>query len=63
MGLSPGEYVVRVDPDQLKNLNMTVSPESIPVKINQLAEGDVVTGLDFVLNPIPGKDGESEGGR
>ena len=56
MGLAPGEYVVRVDPEQLKNLNMTASPAQITIKINPLAEGDVVSGLDFVLNPVPEKE-------
>ena len=63
MGLAPGEYVVRVDAEQLKNLNMTASPETVTIKINQTAEGDVVSGLDFVLSPIPEKEGEPEGGK
>ena len=53
MGLAPGEYVARVDPEQLKNLNMTATPGQIPIKINQMAQGDVVSGLDFILNPVP----------
>ena len=59
MGLAPGEYIVRVDPEQLKNLNMTASPETVTIKINQTAEGDIVSGLDFVLNPIPDKEEEN----
>ena len=62
MGLPPGEYVVRVDPEQLKNLNMTSTPETVTIKINQTAEGDIVSGLDFILNPIPEKDNENPQG-
>ena len=61
MGLAPGEYVVRVDAEQLRNLNMTATPETVIIKINQTAEGDIVSGLDFVLNPVPEKEGETEG--
>ena len=56
MGLAPGEYVVRVDPEQLRKLNMKSTPGQITIRINPVAEGDVVSGLDFVLNPVPEKD-------
>jgi len=56
MGLAPGEYVARVDPEQLKNLNMTTAPALIPFKINQSVQGDVVNGVDFILNPTPEKE-------
>jgi hypothetical protein len=53
LGLEPGEYIARVDPEQLNNLRMTSSPEQIEFKISPSFEGDIVSGLDFVLTPIP----------
>jgi hypothetical protein len=53
LGLEPGEYIARVDPEQLNNLRMTSSPEQIEFKISPSFEGDIVGGLDFVLTPIP----------
>jgi hypothetical protein len=52
MGLEPGEYVARVDPEQLANLNMVSSPEVIPVKISASFDGDIIGGLDFTLSPV-----------
>ena len=52
MGLEPGEYVARIAPEQLKNLNMTATPGLIPFKINRTVDGDIVRGLDFILNPV-----------
>jgi len=59
IGLAPGEYVARVDAGQLKNLNMTATPEQVIIRIIQKREGDIVSGLDFILNPIP-KKGEED---
>jgi len=57
LGLEPGEYIARIDPEQLNNLKMVSSPELIPIKISQSFEGDIVSNLDFVLSlvkePIP----------
>ena len=58
IGLAPGEYVARVDAEQLKNLNMTATPEQVIIRIIQKKEGDIVSGLDFILNPIPEKGEE-----
>ena len=52
IGLAPGEYVARIDPEQLNNLSMTTTPGLIPFKINQSVQGDMVSGVDFVLNPV-----------
>ncbi|MCX6229270.1 MAG: hypothetical protein NTV75_08890 [Bacteroidia bacterium] len=49
MGLEPGDYIAKIDPDQLSNLNMTALPQMIQIKINQNKEGDIVSGLDFIL--------------
>jgi hypothetical protein len=57
LGLEPGEYIARIDPEQLNNLKMISSPELIPIKISQSFEGDIVSNLDFILSlvkePIP----------
>jgi len=52
MGLEPGEYVARVDSEQLANLQMVSSPEVIPVNISASFDGDIVGGLDFTLSPV-----------
>jgi len=51
MGLEPGEYVARIDPDQLTKLEMVSSPETIPIQIAQSYDGTIVSGLDFTLSP------------
>jgi cell division protein FtsN len=49
LGLVPGEYVVRPDTAQLRNLGMTSEPESMNFSINTGIDGDIVDGLDFLL--------------
>jgi hypothetical protein len=49
MGLEPGDYIAKIDHQQLSNLNMTALPQMIQIKVNQNKEGDVITGLDFIL--------------
>jgi osmotically-inducible protein OsmY len=51
LGLDPGEYVARIDPEQLAKLNMVSTPELIPVHISNSLDGDIVGGLDFTLSP------------
>jgi hypothetical protein len=49
MGLEPGDYIAKIDHQQLSYLNMTALPQMIKIKVNQNKEGDVITGLDFIL--------------
>jgi hypothetical protein len=49
MGLTPGSYIVKIDPKQMKKLNMTVSPNGTPITIRQLEDGDFVDDIDFVI--------------
>ncbi|MDP3441418.1 MAG: hypothetical protein Q8T08_01025, partial [Ignavibacteria bacterium] len=49
MGLEPGEYVARVDAEQLSNLDFKADPPQIDFTIKTLEEGDIVGGIDFVL--------------
>ena len=37
-------------PVQMKNLDFTADPPQIPFTIKALEEGDIVGGIDFVLN-------------
>ncbi len=53
LGLKPGKYIVRVDPEQLKKLKMVSDPELIPIKISHSFDGDIVEGLDFKLSLAP----------
>jgi hypothetical protein len=49
MGLTPGNYVVKIDPKQMQKLNMTASPDGTPITIHQLEDGDYVDDIDFVI--------------
>lgn len=49
MGLSPGEYVARVDSAQLSNLHFSVDQIERPFIIKSLEEGDIIGGIDFIL--------------
>lgn len=55
LGLKPGEYVARVDPEQLSNLDFTANPSQIEFTIKPLEQGDMVGGIDFVLTKKPEK--------
>jgi hypothetical protein len=50
LGLEPGEYIAQVDSAQLKNLDFKVYPKQIDFTVKSLEEGDIVKGLDFILN-------------
>ena len=52
LGLTPGKYTARVDPDQLKKLKMVSVPESIPINIAPSRDGTILDGLDFRLSLI-----------
>jgi hypothetical protein len=49
LGLTPGTYTVRVDSSQLKRLNMIASPLNLPISIKPTMDGDIVDGIEFVL--------------
>jgi hypothetical protein len=51
LGLKPGKYTVRIDPEQLKRINMVSSPEVMPANFSKSVDGDIVEGLDFLLAP------------
>ena len=48
MGLTPGNYVVKIDAAQLQKLSMQASP-AIPFIIKAKKEGDVADGMNFDL--------------
>ena len=50
LGFEPGEYFARVDSTQLSNLNYTAVPLQKEFTIKTLREGDIVSGIDFILN-------------
>jgi len=59
LGLTPGKYDARIDPDQLKKLKMVSVPESIPINIAPSKDGTILDGLDFhlsLINKEPVKD-------
>jgi hypothetical protein len=49
MGLEPGEYVARIDSDQLRNLGFTADPPQRDFTIKTLKEGDIIGDINFVL--------------
>jgi hypothetical protein len=50
LGLDPGEYVARIDSAQLSNLEFTPDPIQIAFSIRTTEEGDIISGINFVLN-------------
>jgi hypothetical protein len=52
LGLEPGEYSVQVDSIQMKTLDYKATPIAHPIIIRMSEEGDIVKGIDFVLQPI-----------
>ena len=50
LGLKPGKYTVRVNPEQLKNLNYKALPKVHQVTINVSEYGDIIDNLDFTLS-------------
>jgi len=51
LGLAPGEYTATLDSVQMNKLDYTASPAKIDFTINNSTEGDIVSGLNFVLFP------------
>ncbi len=49
LGLSPGYYTAAVDSEQLKRLNMEVSPKVLTFKISPSIDGDYVEDLNFTI--------------
>lgn len=49
MGLVPGNYTARVDKSQLDKLSLSAIPSDLPFTIKKTKEGDLVTGLKFIL--------------
>jgi hypothetical protein len=52
LGLKPGQYIACMDSIQLRNLKLTVNPLCRKFTIKAEEFGDIVEGLDFVLNEI-----------
>ena len=48
VGLVPGNYIARIDGNQLSNINMDADP--IKFTIKRMIEGDIVDGLKFIVN-------------
>jgi uncharacterized protein (UPF0332 family) len=49
MGLSPGNYIARMDSVQLTKIKMKATPEFKEFKVKESRDGDFVEGLDFTL--------------
>jgi hypothetical protein len=51
IGLSPGNYTVRFDETQMKNIGLA-KPDDIPFEIKESFEGDIVGEMKVILNEI-----------
>ncbi len=51
LGLKPGDYTLRIDEEQLGKLGYQSTPLLHEFHIKELIDGDIVDGLDFVLQP------------
>ncbi len=51
LGLNPDDYTVRIDMEQMDNLGYQATPELRKVVIKKMVDGDIIDGLDFVLQP------------
>jgi hypothetical protein len=49
LGLKPGSYTLQLDPEQLNKLNYQSAPLQHNTVIKELVDGDIVDGLEFVL--------------
>ncbi|MBL4746074.1 MAG: carboxypeptidase regulatory-like domain-containing protein [Flavobacteriaceae bacterium] len=49
LGLKPGKYKVRIDQNQLKNIEVESSPLLHSIVVKTLLDGDVIEGLDFII--------------
>jgi len=58
LGLEPGDYIARIDSEQLKVLNMKSFPDVLPVNIKRSIDGDIVDGLKFTISPARDKNPE-----
>jgi hypothetical protein len=62
LGMKPGKYTVRIDPAQLKKINMVATPEKIEVTYSNSVDGDIKDGLDFSLTQLQeDKSGKANG--
>jgi hypothetical protein len=50
--LVPGSYFVQVDTVQIRKLGMKSEPTILPFNISSNIDGDIVEGLDFILEKI-----------
>jgi len=50
MGLEPGEYIARLDTEQLSKLDFNVEPKEINFTIKTNEEGDIYDGINFILS-------------
>ena len=51
LGLKPGTYSIKINEEQLKKLGYLATPSYQKAVIKVLADGDIVDGLDFTINP------------
>ncbi|HMH20445.1 MAG TPA: hypothetical protein VK563_01655 [Puia sp.] len=51
-GLAPGSYIAHINPAQMRKLNMISVPYSLPFIILPNKDGDVVSGLKFIVEYV-----------
>ncbi|MCX6226457.1 MAG: hypothetical protein NTV01_17190 [Bacteroidia bacterium] len=60
LGLPPGSYIARVDTAQLRKLNMTAIPDTLPFTMERTKDGDVKDGLQFFIRSNKTEDGRKK---
>ena len=61
LGIEPGDYIARIDSEQLEVLNMVSLPAQLPVTIKRSVDGDIVDGIKFVMSPVNNHPASAEG--
>jgi hypothetical protein len=51
MGLKPGNYIIRIDENQLNRLEYQSNPETYNIVLRISPDGELIEGLDFTLQP------------
>lgn len=62
LGMKPGKYTVRIDPAQLKKINMVSIPEKMEVTYSNSLDGDIKDGLDFNLTLLEDNNTNNDNG-
>ncbi len=55
LGLGPGDYLIQIDPEQLRRISMMGAPEKLAFTIQPNEMGDIIEDLEFFVKSISPK--------